>query len=176
MSKEREEISVGKVDDMQTQLLGLDKKARRARLAQVLDRGYTEVRLRVALPGDVHGEWVHNDPTEIHRLQSMGFKVDDKYAVNNTLHSDGTNKPIIGDVIFMTCPMEIKEDIDAIARIKFVNAHGSKQEKKDLLAEEESYTKDVSSKLGMPTIGESKTHTATGAELEASAAGVKLTP
>ena len=165
MSKEREEIVVGQ-PDIQAQLLALSPKERRARLAQVLDRGYTEIRLRVPLPNDVHGEWVHNSPTEIHRLESMGFKIDDRYAVKNTLHSDGTDKPIIGDVIHMICPMVIKEDIDAAARIRFVQNHGDRKEKAAMLAEEKSYAGDIKS-LGLPLIAESKSHETSGDEIAA---------
>lgn len=170
MPLEREEIVVGNPTNLETvadDLLSLSTKERRHRLSQVLDRGFTEVRLRVPLPPDVHGEWVVNDKVEIARLRALGYKVDDKYAIGNSLHSDGTDTPTIGDVVFMTVPMVIKDDIDAIARIKFIEANGTKGEKAKLLAEEKLYAGDMATETEIPAIVGGKTSFIGGDELKA---------
>lgn len=93
-------------------LKSLSRNDRRARLIKIRERGYISQRLDVELPPDLHGEWVLNDPAEIARMQSLGFDIDTVHAASKALHSDGSGKAIVGDVIFMTCPKEIKEDID----------------------------------------------------------------
>lgn len=98
----------------------------KARLAQVLDRGIVNDRLHVALPEDMHGEWVPNSKEEIYRMQTLGFDVDRTYAKKRALHNDGTDAAIIGDVIFMTCPKMVKEVIDEVRREKFEALHGAK--------------------------------------------------
>lgn len=90
----------------------LPREERRARLIRIRERGYISSRLDVKLPPELHGEWFHNSPVDIARAQSLGFEIDTKYAPSQALHSDGTGRAIVGDVIFMTCPKEVKEDID----------------------------------------------------------------
>lgn len=88
----------------------------KARVRGVLERGYIIEKLNVKLPDDLTGQWVSNDPVEISRLESMGYKIDDTYAVGSKLHSDGTNTPIVGDVIFMTAPKIVKEVHDEVVQ------------------------------------------------------------
>ncbi len=88
----------------------------KARVRGVLERGYIIEKLNVKLPDDLTGQWVVNDPVEISRMQSMGYKVDDTHATASKLHSDGTNAPIVGDVIFMTAPKVVKEVHDEVVQ------------------------------------------------------------
>lgn len=111
-----------------------------AELAKVLYRGQTQSRLEVPLPPELHGEWVPNDPMEIHRKRTLGFTIDDKYALANALHNDGTGKPVIGDVIFMTCPKQLKEAYDKLESKRYEQTHG-KRTKEQRQREEEEYHK-----------------------------------
>lgn len=149
MSKEREEIAVG-IPEPTT------AKEKRARFAQVLERGIINTRLSVELPPDVHGEWVRNDPSSIARMQSLGFVVDDKYATANALHSDGTGKPIVGDVLFMTCSKEDYQIIQDIKRQRFMEMHMPKDAQK----EEAEYAAQLKKVGDVPVIQESSTKTA----------------
>lgn len=90
----------------------LPRNERRARLIKIRERGYISQRLEVDLPPDKYGEWCLNDPAEIARMQAMGFEIDTIHAPSKALHSNGSGMAIVGDVIFMTCPREVKEDID----------------------------------------------------------------
>lgn len=111
-------------------------------LATVLFRGQVNARLDVPLPENVHGEWVLNDPLEISRKQGLGFQIDDKYAIANKLHSDGTGKPIIGDVIFMTCDKRVKQVIDKLAAKKYEEMNGKRKREKEQ-EEEKSFNNSV---------------------------------
>jgi hypothetical protein len=106
-------------------------------LAKVLDRGHVNARLQVDLPLDTHGEWVPNDPMEVMRKKSLGFQIDDKYAAGNALHSDGTGKPIVGDVIYMTCPMRLKQAYDKLAAKRYEENHGNQKKVRDAKEEKE---------------------------------------
>jgi hypothetical protein len=94
----------------------VDEKARREfaeRSVQILDRGLLNSRLDVqGVPDDIHGEWISNDTESIFRAKSLGFEIDETYAVGSAMHSDGTGKPIVGDAIFVTMPKWKKEIID----------------------------------------------------------------
>lgn len=111
-------------------------------LALVLYRGQVNSRLDVPLPPGVHGEWVPDDPLEISRKQALGFKIDTEYALANKLHSDGTGKPKVGDVIYMTCSKRVKEVIDKIAQQKYLENNGVKRREKDQL-EEKGYKTNI---------------------------------
>lgn len=98
-----------------------DRSARKARLAELLSRSVVEDRLVVRdLPDGTHLEWVPMDETEINRKKAMGFRIpdgpDDEWITKNSLHNDGTGKPIIGDVIAMVCDKETKELIDEVQK------------------------------------------------------------
>jgi len=124
----------------------MDKAERgelKAKLSAILDRGIVQDRLHVDLPDDLHGEWVRNDPLEIRRLEALGFQIDNEYAVKRAIHTDGTNSAIVGDVVHMTCPKEVKETIDEIRKDRMIREHSGKRvgkkkinkEERDLLAD-----------------------------------------
>jgi hypothetical protein len=122
-----------------------EKKAARIRLKKnlvaTMDRGVVAHRLHVKLPPHIHGEWVRNDQFEIDRLAELGFKIDDQYAMARSLHNDGSNNPIVGDVIFMTCPMEVKELIDEIRNEQAIANHSPRNRKHAEEKEFDSLTK-----------------------------------
>ena len=132
---------------------------RRARLATILERGRTVDRLHVELPEDVHGEWVPNEQKDILHYESLGFEIDTQYAAKRALHSDGTGKAIIGDVIYMICSRELKEDLDAVKAERYERRHGrlkASDRGGKAQVEERAFANQVDSKLGMPTIDESE--------------------
>lgn len=116
----------------------------KAKLAAILDRGIVEDRLRVEVPDNMHQEWVRNDPIEIRRLQSLGFMIDDVYAPSRAIHSDGTSSAIVGDVISMICPREIKEVIDEIRLEQIIKQNAKKKiGKTEVNREEIAFFNDV---------------------------------
>lgn len=94
----------------------------KARLVTVLDRGQVGDRLHVDLPPGVYGEWISKDKMDIYRVQSMGFEIDNIYATKRALNDDtaaGAEGATVGDVIFMTCPREVKDLIDEIKKEQY---------------------------------------------------------
>jgi len=122
-----------------------DKKAR---LAQVLDRGFVGTRLEVTnLPENVKGQWFHNDPVEILRAESLGFEVDTQYAPSkHDLHGAKDGKAVVGDLIFMITSSENMELLDEIAKERYEINHGLKQVEDNVGAETDLPT-DVSGKV-----------------------------
>lgn len=108
----------------------LSRKDKKARLATVLERGLTADRLVVhGLPSDLYGEWVPNDPTEISRMEGMGFEMDTQYAVRRSLHGSGSGEARVGDVVFMITGRETHELINEIRAEKFQEVHGKPGQK-----------------------------------------------
>lgn len=127
MSERKADIIVGAGSASgQLKLEDMTREQRKARRAEVLERGLVSDRLNVPLPPGVYGEWFHKSSEEIFRAEALGFKVDTEYAPKRALHSDGDSKAVVGDVIFMTCDQETKEDIDEFKRQKFDEIHGKK--------------------------------------------------
>jgi hypothetical protein len=136
----------------------MERAKRKARIAQVLDRGNTHDRLHVELPPDIHGEWCRNDPLEIERLRTLGFDIDREYAPKRAINSDGpTDVAIVGDVIHMIAPREVKELIDEIRAEQLQVRHGKPGEGK--AKEEKDFATLTEAGTGgdIPTFTESKT-------------------
>lgn len=136
----------------------------KAKLAQILDRGIIQDRLQVALPPDLYGEWVRNDPLEIMRMKGLGFQIDDKYATDRSIHSDGTSANVVGDVIFMTCDMLRHEVIEEIRHEQKLAVHMKKKTKSGDKNKEERDLEEITEKeygkLGVRAITESREHKA----------------
>ena len=153
----------------------VDFKARKrvlkkARLVRVLERGRVADRLHVDLPSDVHGEWILNEQMAITTARLKGFEIDDKYAVKRGLHTDGTGKPIVGDVIFMTMPMEDKELLDEVARDMYNQRHGDPRKRglrDEAVKAENRAATELMREDGMPVIDESSTVAVGAPEIEA---------
>lgn len=144
-----------------------ERAKRKARLAVLLDRGLIQDRLSVPLPADKHGEWVRNDPLEIHRLETLGFEVDTKFANAHALHNDGSGAAVVGDVIFMITSRENKELIDEIRHEQFLASNNPRKSR-----EEREFEEKVKGESGgdVPTFTESKTR---GARKEQIAAALQ---
>lgn len=143
-----------------------ERRKKKALIVTALERGVVHDRLHVDLPPDVYGEWVRRDPFAIAHMERLGFKVDTEYAINRSLHSDGTGKAQVADVVFMTTTRENKELIDEVKHERFLQFHakpGKKsQEEKDL---EANVQRDTDGEI--PTLVESKQRSAQKEEIAA---------
>lgn len=135
---------------------------RKARMAQVFDRGVVGDRLHVDLPEHLHGEWVPSDAVSVHRKESLGFRIDTEYAKNRKLHDKGDSASYVGDVVFMVCDRENKEILDEIRRDRYNAVHaprgGKQKEERDFITQADKET--------APT-AESKAHQARKADITA---------
>lgn len=148
-------------DEHKERMTPEQRAKRKAMLVQAYDRGIIHDRLKVDLPSHIHGEWARNDPMEIDRLRSIGFEVDDQFAVRRSLHSDGSGAAIVGDVIHMICPMELKELIDEVRMDKFIATNGKPGDKRAKTKEEREFAANTVRDSGgdVPAFVESETTT-----------------
>lgn len=112
-----------------------ERAQRRAAIVTALERGVINDRMVVPLPAHMHGEWVRRDPIEIEAMKRLGFEVDNQYAKERALNSDGSSAAIVHDVVFMTCSKENKELIDEVKRLRAyeqANPRGPQREEKEL--------------------------------------------
>lgn len=145
----------------------LTREQEKAMLISVLERGWTNERLKVDLPPDLHGEWIARDASSVMRAQRLGFRNGTEYAKEKALHSDGADLGV-GDCIFMICSKERKKLIDEVKTELIRRRNEPVAKKKGNVQEEETqFTKDVDSRLGMPVIEESSTTKVNKADIEA---------
>lgn len=134
----------------------LNDKEIKARFASLLERGVVNDRLHVDLPPDVHGEWVPNNAQDISRAKAMGFEVDMTYAVKRAIHSDGTGRPIVGDVIHMITPKRFAELREEVRMERYNRLHSPKKGK--VLIDDAIGT-------DLPTVNESRTGIVSGQQI-----------
>lgn len=145
------------------------RKDKKIKMMQILDRGVIGDRLSVDVPKHLYPEWVPNDDGEIFRMQAMGFRFPDSSEYSKRgLHTDGTSKVIVGDVVLMVCDREDKEIIDEIRDERFRKLHGKPGDNSQ--GEELGYKAQVrkadrDNYIG--TLEESSTREARKAEIEA---------
>lgn len=141
------------------------RKERKAKLAQVLERGIIADRLTVDLPSDKHGEWVADDPQEVSRMEALGFWIDRDYAKKRRLHADGSDASYIGDVVFMVCERDTYELLEEIRIERKEAMHGKAgdkgKEEKDYSAQVKQETPEV------PVVDDSKARQVNTDELKA---------
>lgn len=114
-------------------ILKLSKEERHKLFVDAFDRGSLGARLHVDVPPGIHYEWVRNDPIQIQRLKGLGYQLGTKYF-NKALNTDGSGNPVVGDVILMICPQEIKDQLDKVAGYRYArdNAEGTNRAKEDI--------------------------------------------
>lgn len=162
MSEERSVLHVPAMKGKGTSTIGVEKARemasnkeeltiaeKKAVIARVLERGIIIDRATVDLPDGLYGEWVSEDPTEISRMQLLGFELDKEHAVDRSTNSDGSGVSKIGDVVFMTAPMEVKEIIDSVRSEMYHRANPTSSKQK-----EESDFARQADKAGLPVIDE----------------------
>lgn len=168
MSERKVDIVVGNPGASasgQVPIKDLNREQRRARRAQVLERGLIGERMHVTLPEDRYGEWVHNSKEEIYRMESLGYWIDTEHATKRALHSEGDSKAIVGDVIFMVCDRETREDIEWARKQQFDRVHGNPNEATKRTAEEIEYANTMKTEPAIPAIIGGSQQTISGAEL-----------
>jgi len=149
MAIERPTINLSKKTNPTEEL----RKEFRAKAARVVSRSFLIDRLNVELPSDVYGEWVADNPVSIAEAQALGFEIDKDYATKNKLHSNAAGEAKVGDVIFMTMPKWMKEELDIVKKEEYERHHGVRKGSKP--AEEAEYARNISRET--PLINESKT-------------------
>jgi len=130
------------------------------RIATVLDRGWAIDRFSVKLPGDLWGEWVPRDSISIARAQTLGFRIDDTYAISNQLNDAGDGGAVIGDVVFMVQPKWMHDALERHRRMQYIKTHlnpKKQKEEADFLAE--------NARLDLPPINNSQANEVTGPEI-----------
>ena len=92
----------------------MTKAQRKAKLAQVLDRGMVSDRLVVKNPDpNKHYEWCRDTEIDIDRWRSLGFEVETE--VGEGLHGKGDNRRVVGDAILMSC---LRENFEILGELK----------------------------------------------------------
>lgn len=153
-------------EDEQIRVAADYRAERKARIAQVLERGIVVTRLAVDLPNDLHGEWVRNSGEDIQRMKLLGYDMDSKHATNRALHSEGDGKSIVGDCIFMTCSREEYDLAQEVKQDMFDRTHGTSSSSTQ--SEDKQFTDSVRSKTPeLPVIDDSKARTVRKDEIEA---------
>ena len=92
----------------------MTKAQRKAKLAQVLDRGMVSDRLVVkdADPRK-HYEWCRDTEIDIDRWRSLGFEVEQEKGEG--LHGKGDSRRVVGDAVLMSCS---KENFEILEELK----------------------------------------------------------
>lgn len=111
---------------------------RKARLAEVYERGLTGDRLHVDLPPELYGEWVPRDVVSIHRKEALGFKIDTEYAPKRALHDKGDGASYVGDCVFMVCDREVRDILDELRQERYEQTHkprdGKQKEEREFIS------------------------------------------
>lgn len=143
------------------------KAERRARLVHILDRGHMHDRMKVDLPPHLHGEWARNKQEDIFYMQSLGFDIDREHATKRAINSNASagDGVVVGDVIFMTCPKDVKEEIDAIRQEQMFAKSGRPGDNIGREEKEFQALTAISSGGEIPTMVESKTRAVTASEV-----------
>lgn len=173
MSTEREVTDIGTGQQMSmAQAIALDpedvkrlRAERKTHLRSVLERGIVADRLKVDLPPTLHGEWVLNVKEEIYRMQLLGFQIDTEFAPKRALHDHGDGMSVIGDTVYMTCPMEDREIMEEIRREQFEAANGKPGQTRSQKEEREFTAQTRTLRIG-PTVEESTARSVRKAEIE----------
>lgn len=92
----------------------MTKAERKAKLAQVLDRGMVSERLVVkdADPRK-HYEWCRNTEIDIDRWRSLNFEVE--LERGEGLHGQGDDRRVVGDAVLMSCS---KQNFEILGELK----------------------------------------------------------
>jgi len=138
----------------------LPEKERKARRAEILDRGILFDRLNVPIPPDLYGEWARNDALYMDHMRGLGFWVDTTYATKRALHSDGSSSNIVGDVIYMVTTKENKKLIEQVRQEQTIREHRSPKQ-----AREEAEGRDAVPRE-IPTFSESTSRTVSASEIK----------
>lgn len=141
------------------------REDKKARLAQVLERGMVGVRLQVDLPDDLVGQWVPKDEAEIHRMEALGYRLDRDYAPKRRLHDGGDGLSYVGDVVHMIADRETREIIDELKKERYDRMNDPKLQKEE--RDFKNLTQKNLGDAGIRTIDESQSHSVRRDEIAA---------
>jgi len=97
-----------------------ERASKKAKLAQVLDRGMVSARIAVKNPDpNKHYEWPRNTETDIDRWKALGFELehDKKASAGNVklgLHGQGDSRIVVGDAVLMSTSRENYEILEEL--------------------------------------------------------------
>ena len=92
-----------------------ERAERKAKLAQVLDRGMVSARIAVKNPDpNKHYEWPRNTETDIDRWKSLGFELEQDKKVAVKLHGQGDSRIVVGDAVLMSTSRENFEILEEL--------------------------------------------------------------
>ena len=141
-----------------------------ARIARVLDQASQVDRLYGALPDDLHGEWIGDNPIDQAEAQRKGFVIDEVYAPKHTIH--GSNRQ--GDVVFMTMPKALKRMYDRKSDEQYHQIHGKKDSKTGKVtaqSEDVEFDRGANAQVGLPTWNESTAAEVSGEQIKSAIGG-----
>ena len=102
------------------------RKEFRSKVSRVVSRGFVLDRLSVALPDNLYGEWIPDDPVSIAQAKALGFEINNDYG-DAALHKDAAGNTKIGDTVFMTMQKWMKEEIDILKQEEVEKHHAVKK-------------------------------------------------
>jgi hypothetical protein len=161
-------IGVEKAREMAENKDELSEASRKSIIARVLERGIIIDRCTVDLPKHLYGEWVADDPVEISRMQLLGFEKDTTYATDRSLNASGDGVSKIGDIIYMTAPIEVKQTIDAVRAEMYARANPTSNKQK----EEQDFQRNAD-KARLPVIQEGDVTPAREADIRSALGATK---
>ncbi len=140
----REELAATREDKTPEEAVSLSE--RKAKLAQVLQRGMIADRLKVKNPDpDKVYEWIREEDTEMDRHLALGFVLElEDGSTQNRLHGTGDNRCRVGDVILMSTSVE---NYDLIQQVRM-----DQKAKKSTLGKEEYLRRARSARPDVPIL------------------------
>ena len=92
-----------------------ERASKKAKLAQVLDRGMVSARIAVKNPDpSKHYEWPRNTDVDIDRWKSLGFELEQDKKVSKGLHGQGDSRIVVGDAVLMSTSKENYEILEEL--------------------------------------------------------------
>ena len=92
-----------------------ERASRKAKLAQVLDRGMVSARIAVKNPDpNKHYEWPRNTETDIDRWKALGFELEQDKKTSPGLHGQGDSRIVVGDAVLMSTSKENHEILEEL--------------------------------------------------------------
>ncbi len=117
------------------------RAAKKAKLAQVLERGMVSDRLVVKDPDpEKHYEWCRDTEVDIDRYKGLGFELE--MGKGSGLHGKGDGRKVVGDAILVSCSKENFEILEELKEERHKRRRGLSA-KKDYIAKSKMRNPDV---------------------------------
>lgn len=119
-----------------------ERQRKKAALAQVLDRGLVNARLKVKDGArDRYYAYVRDNPQDLDRVKALGFVLEE--TAGEGLHGTGDNRRKIGDVVLVSTSMENYEIIEEVKAERRRKRHEAGDPKKEYLRRSRLRNPDV---------------------------------